>query len=341
MTAEELLRGLRLNQVPGLLYLYGQEAYSVQRAVKLIRQAVLATEQDDFNDHQFQGKEATAAEIIESALTFPVFAAKRLVTVKDAHLLAATELEALLPYLSNPAPETCLLFIADKIDSRRKFFQKFKKQGTLVEFKPLSDKALPGYVRRFLDGRDYSISADGLDLFCSMVGGSLHEVHAELEKLLTYLGAPGLIDVSQVQAVVSRGRAENIFELGNAVGRDDASQALQLVKKLTDAGEAPLKILSLLVRHFRQLWKVRELQVQKRSSREIAGTAGVPFFVVDALIAQGKRFSRKDFLLAFELFLETDLAMKSSGADAGALLDLLVLRLVSRTNKKGLKQPLK
>ena len=331
MTADELLRNLRVGKVPELLFLYGKEPFLVQRAVRMVRKAVLATEKDDFNDNLFHGKDASAVEIIDSAQTLPVFASRRLVTIKDAHLLPAAELDGLLSYLKKPIPETCLLFVAEKIDSRRKFFQQFKKSGSLVEFKPLAERELPGHVRSFLNDRDYRISADALDLFCNMVGGSLHEVHTELEKLLTYLGERSLVDLTDVQAVVSKGRAENIFELGNAVGRGDVSKALSLAKQLTDTGEAPLKILSLLVRHFRQLWKVRELQAQNRNPRDIAGTAGVPFFVVEPLIAQGKRFSRLDFQRAYELFLETDLAMKSSGADSEALLESLLLHL-SRKN---------
>jgi DNA polymerase-3 subunit delta len=327
MTADQLLRDLRAGKIPELLFLYGKEPFLVQRAVRQVRKAVLAADNDDFNDNQFHGKDASAVEITESAQTLPVFASRRLVTIKDAHLLPAAELKSLLTYLKNPVPETCLLFVGEKIDSRRKFFQQFKKTGCLVEFKPLAERELPGYIRSYLDERDYRISADALDLLCNMIGSSLHEVHAELEKLLTYLGARTLIDVTDVQAIVSKGRAENIFELGNAVGRGDGSRALSLVTQLTDAGEAPLKILSLLVRHFRQLWKVRELQVQNRNPRDIAGIAGVPFFVVEPLMRQGKRFSRKDFEQAFELFLETDLAMKSSGADAEALLERLLLRL--------------
>jgi DNA polymerase-3 subunit delta len=327
MTADQLLRDLRAGKIPELLFLYGKEPFLVQRAVRQVRKAVLAADNDDFNDNQFHGKDASAVEITESAQTLPVFASRRLVTIKDAHLLPAAELESLLTYLKNPVPETCLLFVGEKIDSRRKFFQQFKKTGCLVEFKPLAERELPGYIRSYLDERDFRISADALDLLCNMIGSSLHEVHAELEKLLTYLGARTLIDVTDVQAIVSKGRAENIFELGNAVGRGDGSRALSLVTQLTDAGEAPLKILSLLVRHFRQLWKVRELQVQNRNPRDIAGIAGVPFFVVEPLMRQGKRFSRKDYEQAFELFLETDLAMKSSGADAEALLERLLLRL--------------
>lgn len=331
MNAAELSRSLKAGKIPELLFLYGKEPYLLQRASRSVRKVVLAADKDDFNDTLFNGKEASAAAIIEAALTLPVFSARRLVTVRDAHLLPAAELEELIPYLKDPAPETCLLFIAEKIDSRRKFFQQFKKYGNLVEFKPLSERELPGYVRSSLDDRDYRISADALELFCSMVGGSLHEVHSELEKLLTYLGERTLVDAVDVQAVVTKGRAENIFELGNAVGRGNVARALGLAKTLNESGEAPLKILSLLVRHFRQLWKVRELQVQKFNSRDIASTAGVPFFVVEPLIAQGKRFSRNDFQRAYELFLETDLAMKSSGADAEALLESLLLNLCRKS----------
>ncbi len=83
-----------------------------------------------------------------------------------------------------------------------------------------------------------------------------------------------------------------------------------------------------MVRHFRQLWQVRELQVRNRSEAEIAKTVGVPPFVVGSMVKQGKRFSRNNFNRAHELFLETDLAMKSSGADGQALLESLILKLV-------------
>ncbi len=70
------------------------------------------------------------------------------------------------------------------------------------------------------------------------------------------------------------------------------------------------------------------MQVRNRPESEIAKTVGVPPFVVGDMVKQGTRFSRKNFNRAHELFLETDLAMKSSGADAEALLESLILKLV-------------
>ena len=333
-TPEDLFRQLASGRIAPLILLHGQETYLVQRALRNIRQAIFPENIDAFNDNQFNGKDTTASQLLETVQTFPVFAERRLVTVKDVQLLPAPEMEQLLDYLERPVEQTCLLMVADKIDNRRKFYQQFKKHGLVVEFKPLAEKDIPPYVRQFLGHQEINISADALSLFCSMVSSGLHEIHAELEKLINYIGSSRLVDIKDVQAVVSRGRAENVFELGNAVGRGDSAKALALGLRLSASGEPPLRILSLLVRHFRQLWKVRELQVQKYPGKDIARLAGVPLFVVDGLIQQAKRFSRMDFIRAHEYFLETDLAMKSSGADPAALLDLLILRLVKEKSIK-------
>ncbi len=335
MTVDDFYSHLKTRNIPPLLCVYGEETFLVRKAVAELRQVVFPAGQDDFNDSLFQGKELRAEQVIDTAQTLPMFADKRLVTIRDAHQIPTAEQEKLLSYVDDPAPETCLLLVADKIDSRRKFFQKFKKQGEFVEFKPLAERELPGYLKRLLYGKDIEISDDALSLFCAMVSVGLNEVHSELDKLLTFIGDKTLIDVKDVKDVVSRGRAENIFELGNAVGRGDVGKALSLVSRLSASGEASLKILSLLIRHFRQLWKVREMSAQRMSSRDIAAQVRIPFFVVDGLIRQAGQFSRENFMSAHRMFLETDLAMKSSGANADALLEQLIHKLIGLKNKKG------
>jgi DNA polymerase-3 subunit delta len=330
MTADEFHRLLRQGQVPEVIVLCGTESYLIEQTCAAVRKTIFGETRDDFNDNLFEAQTADVERVVEAAVTLPVFADRRLVMVRDIHHWSVSELDLVLQYVKRPVPETCLLLTADKLDNRRKTTQQLKKASTFIDFKPLAERDLPNYVRHCLDGADFGITADALQLFCSMVGGSLHEVHSELEKLMLYLGQGRLIDVTEVRAVVSRGRSENIFDLGNAVGRGDVAAALQVVSRLIATGEAPVKILFLLVRHFRQLWKVRELQVQKIPEREIASRSKVPFFVLGDMVKQGRRFSRQDFFSAYEAFLETDLAMKSSGANADALLEALILRLARR-----------
>ena len=327
MSPDVLQQAINSHNLPPVLFLYGGEPFLRQKALQQIEKSVLSPGSEDFNRHVFYAKGLAVELVLEAALTYPAFAERRLVVVKDAHSLATADLDSLITYIQKPAPETCLVFSGEKIDSRRKFFQCLKKNDALVEFKPLSERQIPGFIRKHLDDLGFSITGDALGLFVNRVGSSLQEVITELEKLSLYAGVPRLIDVPDIQAVVSNIRAENIFEIGNAVGRQDPGKALTLGRHLIADGEAPLKILSLLSRHYRQLWKARELQVEGRSPAEVARGAGVPPFVVDGLIAQGRRYSRTDFRRAFKLFVEADLAMKSSGSRPDVVLENLLLQL--------------
>ena len=330
MSPEVLLQLINNNNLPPVLFLYGGESFLRQKALQQIEKSVLSPGSEDFNRHVFHAKGLAIEQVLESALTYPAFAERRLVVIKDAHNLSTSDFDALLPYIQKPAIETCMVFSGEKIDSRRKFFQALKKNDALIEFKPLTERQIPGFIRKHLDDLGFTITGDALNLFILRVGSSLHEVITELEKLSLYAGTPRLIDVPDIQAVVSHVRAENIFEIGSAVGQQNAGKALSLGRHLVADGEAPLKILSLLSRHYRQLWKVRELQVEGRPSSEIARTAAVPPFIVDGLISQGRRYSRIDFRRAFKLFVEADLAMKSSGSSPEVVLENLLLKLASK-----------
>ncbi len=170
-------------------------------------------------------------------------------------------------------------------------------------------------------------------LFCRRVGGDLQEVVGELEKLSIYLGERTLADVADVVAIVSDSRIDSIFDLTNALGAGEAATALRLLGRSLDEGEAPLKILTMLVRHFRQLWLTRELIDRGGGSRDVAVRLKINPYFVDSLVKQARRFTPEDYLRAFELFLATDLGIKSSGAHPSALLERLVLTIAAPDKK--------
>lgn len=335
MTYAELNRAIDGRSIPPLLFLYGEETFLLERTVQRLRDAAVPAEARDFNYNLYHGKETPAEVILETALTLPVFSAHRLVLVKEAQNLSAAGLDAFLPYLGDPVPETILVFTADKIDGRRKFFQEFKKRGVLVEFKRLYDNQIPAFVREQARAAGRALTEDALALFCRRVGGNLQEVHGELTKLFAYLGERTLVDVADVAAVVSDTRVESIFDLTNALGAREKGAALRLLARLLDEGGVPLVILSMMVRHFRQLWKTRELLDQGTGVKEIAHRIGINPYFVDGLVAQARRFSAARYRQVFALFLEADLALKSSGAHPAAMLEKLVLDIMADAGGDG------
>lgn len=327
MTQAELQRAIRDRRLPPVLCLHGEESFLAEQAWRAILETLVPPEARDFNFQQFPGRETRAEALLDAVRTLPVFTDRRLVLVKDAQELPAAELDALLDYLSDPVPESLLLLVCAKIDGRRKFFQALKKQQALVEFKRLYDNQIPGFVKERARAAGRTLTEDALALFCRRVGSNLQEIVGELDKLFAYLGDQPLADVADVAAVVSDSRVDSIFDLTNAIGSGDAAGALRLLGRLLGEGQAPLMILSMMVRHFRQLWLAHEYLEQGAARSAIARGVGINPYFVDGVIQQARRFSPERFRKAFELFLAVDLALKSSGAHPSALLERLVLEI--------------
>ena len=329
MTHAELSRAIEAREFPSLLFLYGEETYLLERALRRLLELAVAAEARDFNLTVYQGRGIHTAEVLDTARTFPVFASHRVVVLKDAHALPAADLDAFLQYLADPVAETILIFTADKIDGRKKFFQEFKKRGALVEFKRLYDNQVPAFVREQARDAGRAFTEEGLALFCRRVGSNLQDVHGELLKLFAYLGERPLADVEDVAAIVSDSRVDSIFDLTNALGQGNPGEALRLLGRILEEGVAPLLVLAMVTRHFRQLWQAQDLLAQNIHPKELAGRVKVNPYFLDRLVAQARRFTPSQFRRIFELLLGTDLALKSSGAHPAALLERLVLAIAA------------
>ncbi|PLX72157.1 MAG: DNA polymerase III subunit delta [Desulfuromonas sp.] len=328
MTSSDLLKAIKDGRIPGLVYLYGKERFFLDRALNQILDASVPEDARDFNLQVFHGKETKADELLDSVRTLPVFSPLRLVLVKDADKLLAATLDALIPYLEDPVAETCLVLVGEKVDKRKKFFQLFQKKGALVEFKPLYENQVPAFVREQSGAAGFRFTEDAMALFCRRSGTSLQEIDGELKKLFQYLGdEKTLVDVEDVKAIVSDTRVDSIFDMVNAIGRRDVGEALRLLGRLLEEGVAPLVVLSMLARHFRQLWMSRELIDEGVARKDISRRIGVNPYFIDGLLSQAKLFSRAQYRQSFELLLATDLALKSRGGSPGATLEELLLNI--------------
>lgn len=328
MTPSELSRAIDQGRIPPVLFLYGEETFTLERTLARLCCAVVDDAARDFNFDLFFGREIRAQVLLDAIHTFPVFAPRRLVLIKDAHLIPAAEADELISYLRAPLTESVVVFVGDKVDQRKKFFLELKKHGELVEFKKLYDNQIPAFVQQLCRELGKTLTEDALALFCRRVGNNLQEVHGELTKLAAYLGEEDLVDVSHVAAVVSDTRVESVFALTDAIGHRDGGKALRILGRLLDDGTVPLVILSMLARHFRQLWKLREHLDQGTKKADIPRLLGINPYFLDGLLAQARSFTPAQGRKIFEMMLGVDLALKSSGAHGGVLLERLILNIV-------------
>lgn len=323
MTHQELENGLKRGMLPPLLCLYGEETFLVERAVRQVVDRGVDPSLKDFNFNVFYGGECRGIEIVDAAQILPMFTDRRVVLVKRADQLKAEALEILLPYVLKPCESTCLVFTGTKIDQRKKFFMELKKQGALVEYKRLYDNKLSGFIQSEATALGKPIEPAGADLLAVLIGNSLQELSSQLEKLVIYAGSRQRITVDDVRSIASNSKAYTSFELARFMGIKDLQGALKSLEALFLNGEEIPPMLGALSRHFRQLWRVRELQDRRVSQSDIGREAGIsPFFLTEYL-QQAQNFKVSELQSIFGALLRCDISSKSGG-DPATLMSGLV-----------------
>lgn len=330
MKLDEFEKSLQRGDIGPLYYFHGDEPYLIERAVKRLLARTVAPEFRDFNLTVFYGKECKGDEIASAAQTLPMFADRRVVLVKRSSDLSTAALETLAGYVADPSPATCVIFEGEKIDQRKKFFVELKKQGNLVECKRLYENQLAPFIREEAAASGKRVEAAAVELLVYLVGNNLQELAAQVEKVATFCGARETITLADVREIVSDTKVDSIFELADALGRKELGKSLRSLNTILRDGEAPLMVLAMLTRHFRQLWKVKELSDRKLPPPEIGKAAGINPYFLKGVLEQAKNYRRSEFPRIFERLFETDLALKTSGGKPAQLMEALVMEVCTK-----------
>jgi len=333
MKPDEFERDIREGDIGPLYYVYGDEPYLVERGVKRLLERAVSPDFREFNLTVFYGGEAKGDEIIEAAQTLPMFAERRVVLVRKSGALSAAALETLAGYVQDPVPSTCLVFQGEKIDQRKKFFVELKKNGSLVEYKRPYENQLGPFIREEAAAHGKRLEPAAIELLAYFVGNNLQDLATQVEKIALYVGSREHVRIDDVKAVASDTKVDSVFDLANALGEKNLDKALRTLQTILRDGEAPLMVLAMMTRHFRQLWRVRELVDRKVPSQEISKTAGIHPYFIRGVMAQADGYAPSAFRTIFERFFATDLALKTSGGKAVDLLERLVMDICT-TGKK-------
>lgn len=312
MKYQDLLNTIERGDIGPLYYMYGDEPYLMERLVRRIVERLVPPDMRDFNLNVFYGAENKGEEIAEAAATIPMFSSRRVVLVRKADELSAASQEILLSCVRNPSSSACLLFAGEKIDQRRKFFAEIKKGGALVEFRRLYENQLPAFIRNEVSFLGKRLEAAAGEMLAHLVGNNLRELVSELEKASLFVGRRDVITVADIRSVVSDTKINSVFELTDALGGRMLDKAMRSLDTLLRGGEAPLVIVAMIARHFRQLWKVRELMDRGTPAHDIGNKAGINPYFLQGVIRQAGNFKVAELSRVFKKLHEVDTSLKST-----------------------------
>ncbi|MFQ5455347.1 MAG: DNA polymerase III subunit delta [Nitrospirota bacterium] len=329
MRYHDLIQRIERGSISPLYLFYGNEGLLIDEAVDKITEKFIGDRQSGFNYHILYAKEIKANDILMLSESNSFFSKKQVVTVKDINLLRDKELNKLIPYIKNPSPDTCLIFIGEKIDKRKKVFAAFKEKGIIVRVYPIKPEQAPAWIRSRVAKMGMTISNDAVVYLKEKIGTDLNLLKNETEKLSIYLyNKKKMIESKDVEEILAGKREYSIFELIDNIGRRDKDASLRILYRLIEEGEPPLFILSMIIRRFRQIWMAKEMLLDGISRKVISANLGISHFFLDPLLQQTKKFTIGEIRTLFSLFVETDSDLKKSSISPHFILESLILSIV-------------
>lgn len=327
MNAFELEKELDRGKILPLYFFHGEETFLMDETQKRIQSLCLAPKMRDFNYDLFLGGETSPDRIIDAAKTLPMMAPWRVVVVKDAHLFATSQVKTLISYCEKPSPSTCIILLGERAGPWKGYLKVLEKQGRVVSFTRPGANLLTRYVVRGARRMGKEISPAAAEVIPELVGNHLGEIYQELDKVASYIGERKEIGVDDVKAVVSRLRVHTVFDLTKAMGMKNCPEALRILNQMLENGEPHLKILTMMVRQFRLIWRAKEMRSLGIGDRDIGKTLGMPAFFLQGFLAQLKNFTPSELAEAYRRLLETDLALKSRSTSKRIVMENLIISL--------------
>lgn len=306
MSYNDFIKDIKEDKLSPLYVFWGHEDYLIENSLKMLKKEVVGEAYEAFNYIILDASETTVDHVLESAETLPLFAERKVVLVKNAPYfqktkngLAGKDEDKLLHYLSEPSSSTIMIFhSAGDLDKRRKVYKTAKKTGKIIDFSKFNDVDFAKWVTKRFKTAGIAIDGAALRYFVEAVGylgknsdKTLYGVNSEIDKLMHYSKESGSITREAIEKTIEKSFETNIFELLDALSGGNVAAGLHSVHELIENGEAALKIISMISRQFRMIYKTKALQSEGHSGNSIASKLGVPGFVATKNGNFGRRMS--------------------------------------------------
>lgn len=354
LSYQEFLKKIGEEQLFPVYLFYGEEKYLQEELAEHLAEAFLGSELT-YGREKIEGSLLSLEEVIERLDESGLFSQRRLLIVDKPPYLSPPRkeenksehddekkrdekeedksnpsalLEAYLAQLGNKKPDSILIFMAPKIDRRKKLFKIIDSKGIAVECKPLKGEALASWIENKARKLGKNIERAALEKLMFADANNLHYLSCELEKYKTYLADDQKTITAEVVDLLFSGDLQgDVFKLSDAMAEGNADRAHLLLELLLKKREKPLLIFFMLVRHYRLLLEAHCLLDEGIPQGQFASALAVHPFAARKLREQAVSYSRialEEVLMAMQ---DVDMKIKTGRVEPEQALVLVLNRI--------------
>ena len=324
--------------------LHGDDEFTMEERVASMREGVGLPDLRDVNVTDLDGRSVTLDELVGISSTVPFLADKRLVIVRG--LLSRFESgrrgrqarqpkpslgewEDLADRLQSLPETTDLVFVDGEVAASNPLLRSLGKIGQGQRFTRPNQRQVSRWIMDRAQQSDISIEPRAAASLAESVGNDLRVIVSELEKLSLYRSGD-TIRHEDVAELVSYARDASIFAAVDAILEGRSGAAIRMVHGLLQGGASPTYLLVMLARQVRLLILAKELKAEGVPGNELGNRLGLSGYPLRKTLDQEAAFTSARLTETHRRLLEADLSMKSTGADSGLIVDMLVAQMSYR-----------
>jgi DNA polymerase III delta subunit len=330
-----------------LFFLYGEDSYrSRQKLRELKDKFVKEVDSSGASISTVDGSSATYS-LISNAVNAPsLFARRRMVIIENIFgNKSKTITKEINEYFKKAKTDNNIIIFWDEIWEDKKnsktktaLFLFLKKQKYAQYFHQLSNTEAIGWAKKEVESAGAKISHQAAVTFQSLVGNDLWSASNELEKLINFkIGQTANLDIpirkdvfieeEDVRNFITGHFDSNIFLLTDSIGGRNKTLAIKLLEDEIEGGMSESQILSMAIRQYHILLRIREAIDRGYTSRKIMNVLKLPPFIVNKGISQVRNYTLPALKNILNYLIRTDKEMKSGQADIRTKLSLMIAKL--------------
>ena len=241
--------------------LVGDEDFLKWHARERIIANVLGDEDPAFAVAVYAGEKLDFSTARNELETLPFVGPCRVVIVESADAFVTKYRPELEAYFAKPSSAGVLVLDVKTFPENTKLAKALPDAAKIACKGPPAYKLAAWCVSRAQAGHKKKLAANAAELLVELVGTSMGLLDQELGKLAVAVGAKAGIAADDVDRMVGRSKAADVFRIMDAVGEGKPGAALSILEELFAEGEDPMAVLGPLTAQLRKLALVARLHI--------------------------------------------------------------------------------
>jgi len=302
----------------------GQELRKVLGKLVDGRDPAMVVEEFDEQSSDF----SDVGVILDAISTPPFLTDRRVVVVRDAGRISASEASRLAAAISNPVPGVFVVFASAGGSFASSLQNAIEREGSVVDTKVGTGRARTQWLSARMRDAPVKLDARAQAHLSEHLGEDLGRLEGLLSALASAYGESAHVTAEQLEPFLGSAGGVPSWDLTDALDKGDSPGALRALERLLVASASPaLVVLATLHRHYERLLRLDGAGATSPS--EAAGLLGVRSdFLGKKALEQSARLGSERIGRAITLLAQADLDIRgASGLSDAAVLQVLVARL--------------